>query len=213
MKKLFIFLSILMAGFFVACDEDLEIWDSETLDYSGRWYFEVQGEDGNLLKEYGSHILHTYNSAANVEDEFWIDDVRNVLGIKVKFNIEGDPSNFKSNDVSESAAGQNMKGYPSLGGEPEGEGESEVVADYFNKATILDGKILKGAGLSKSGDAVDSIYLKLNLFAGEIVYNSVYDDVTDSYIWDEGTFSYYSDPDSVVVISGTMYTGFEEDEY
>jgi len=48
---------------------------------------------------------------------------------------------------------------------------------------------------------------------GEVVYNSVYDDVTETYVWDEGTFSYYPESDSVVVLSGTMYTGFEEDEY
>jgi hypothetical protein len=213
MKKLFIFLSILLAGFFVACDEDLEIWDSETLDYSGKWYFKVQGANGDVEKEYGSHTLHTYNSAANLEDELWLDDVNNVLGITVKFNIAGNLASFKSDDATEAAAGQNAKDFPSPASEPTTEGETEVVPNYFNKATILEGKVLKEAGVSKSGDAVDSIYLKLNLFAGEVVYNSVYDDVTEKYVWDEGTFSYYSESDSVVVLSGTMYTGFEEDEY
>ncbi|RCW26072.1 lipid-binding protein [Marinilabilia salmonicolor] len=213
MKKIIIFLSILLStGFFVACDEELEVWDSETLEYSGRWHFKVQGENGDVVKEYGSHTLHTYNSAANVEDELWLDDVNNVLNIRVKFDISGDPTNFKSVDVSESAAGENVKDYPAPAATPE-EGATAVEDNFFNKATILEGKVLKGAGVSKTGDPVDSIYLKLNLFAGEVVYNSVFDDVTETYVWDEGTFSYYPESDSVVVLSGTMYTGFPEDEY
>ena len=236
MKNVFIILSsIILSVCFTACEEELEIWDSATYEYSGRWHFKAMSENGQILKEYGSHTIQTYNSADDVSDELWIYDVNNVFaakedsegertgnigGIKIKAQLEGDYSNFYSVDNSEEGAGLNASGFPVPGIAP-GEADENVPAEddvnvipgFFNKGTVLEGKILKGAGTSKSGSQVDSIYLRLKLFAGEIVYNSVYDAENESYVWDSGEFSYYAQPDSVVIISGTRYTGFEEDEY
>lgn len=228
MKKVMIFLSIIVSGLFVSCEEELEIWDSATYDYAGRWYFKVQGENGQTVKEYGSHLLRTFNSAADVSNEIWIQDPNNVFspkedaggsavgsiaGIKIKCNINGDYTSFSSVDQTEAGAGENANSFPVPGISPVDENSTNVIPNYFNKGAIIEGKVLEDAGTSKSGSSVDSIYLKMRLFAGQVEYNSVYDDENEEYVWDQGEFSYYAEPDSVVILAGTRYTGFEEDEY
>ncbi|MGQ1891115.1 lipid-binding protein [Thermophagus sp. OGC60D27] len=228
MKNYLLIISILFTGVFFSCQEDLDIWDSATYDYAGRWYFKVTGEDGHVVKEYGSHLLHTFNSAADVPNELWIYDANNVFaavedldgaptvnvkGIQIMNIIVGSAAEFSSVDQTFEDALENVSSFPLPNADPSGEGDTKVIPNFFNKGFIMEGKILEGAGSSKSGSAVDSIYLKMKLFAGEIVYNSVYDDENDEYVWDSGSFSYYSEPDSIVILAGTRYTGFSEDEY
>ena len=213
MKNIIIFLTICLSIALTSCFEEVDVFDSETLDYSGRWYFEVKTEDGTPLHNYGSHMLNIYNTSENVADKIWIDDVKNIFGIgtRIKYELNGDHSSFSSVDQTENGAGSNVR-KPELK-DPTGPDQSTTVSNYYNKGVILEGKILKLGGLSKTGAPVDSIYMKLKFFIGELEYNSVFDDDKKKYVWDDGTFTYYTNSETTLIIGGTMHTGFPEDDY
>lgn len=213
MKKIILFFSICLTVGLTSCFEEVEVFDTETLDYSGRWYFQVKAEDGAPLHNYGSHMLNVYNTSENVSDKIWIDDIKNIFGTRIKYDLNGGIEAFSSVDQTEGGAGLNARDYPRVKNDPAGPDETAMVSNFFNKGVVVEGKILKLGGSSKTGTPVDSIYMKLKFFAGEIEYKSIYDDATKKYKWDDGTFTYYAEPDTTVMVGGTMHTGFPEDDY
>jgi len=108
---------------------------------------------------FGPEKIATYNTAAN-SNEIWIDDGGNLYDFKVKAQADLGSLTFKATNAEN---------------------------EYGSwKATITDGKILKDAAKSKTGNITDSIYMKV-----------VFSD----------------DPATTYEIKGHARTRFAEDDY
>lgn len=147
MKK-FIYLSLaVLCMAFASCGKD-EVGGTATQALAGEWYVTVDAvdADGNVIEggediyQIGKFLLNTYNTAANVSNEMWIDDNGNFWNFKVK--IQGADVNrltFTSNgEITNSA--YNSDGTP-----------------YDDKVKIEGGKVLPKAGLTPHGTPADSI--------------------------------------------------------
>ena len=154
-----IFLAILVVASFSSCDEvgDTNPGGTNTEKYAGDWFITITDSDGDVQVD---HALHsTYNTAAN-DNTMWIDDAEHGWYLKCKITVNLDKGTFTA------TAQPNLL-------------DSGTV-------TITEGKIEKGAGLSKGGHVVDKISFKAE-------------------------FSY--DPGYVLTYEGHRRTGFYEDEY
>lgn len=87
MKKV-VYLLIMAAGLALASCEKDEVGNTATKALAGEWYVTVDGVDasGAVLYEdvfgLGHTMLYTYNTAANVPTEMYVDDAGNVWNIK-----------------------------------------------------------------------------------------------------------------------------------
>jgi hypothetical protein len=153
-----ILFGILIFASFTSCDEagDPNPGGTNTAKFAGDWYITLSDDTG---APYVEHVLHsTYNTSAN-DDTMWIDDHGNGWVIKCKMTINAD-------GTFTAVAQPNII-------------DSGTV-------TITEGKIEKGAALSKAGHVVDKISFKAE-------------------------FSY--DPGTIITYEGHKRTGFLEDEY
>lgn len=141
-------------------DYDAGAAPSEALN--GEWYIDISDEDGNV---YAQHTLHrTFDDNAGkmyISDRIGPED-DDYSGWYLVSKVNYDLSNLT---FSVSGADNDADG---------------------SVVNITEGKILKNAARSQSGNVVDSIYFK-------------------------GEFDY--DPGTIIIFSGHKRTGFEEDEY
>lgn len=137
MKKV-IYLLIMVTGVLMtACDKD-DIGGTSTVALAGEWYVTVDGVDANenvLLEDpfgLGHTMLYTYNTAANVSNEMYVDDTKNFWDYKVRIK-----SNIETLTFSTEGAVANEK--------------------YKCDVTIDGGKVLMGAATTPHGTPADSI--------------------------------------------------------
>lgn len=140
MKKYLLFI-ISFAFFLVSCDDDTDPGNTATEKMSGDWWVTVDviTPDGtNHGDAYGlGHILmYTYNTAANIPTEVWLEDAGHFWDYKVKVNIDYTKKTFTTSDFVENIA-------------------------YESKVNIIDGKVLEGTAKTPSGMPADSIVYKV----------------------------------------------------
>ena len=143
-----------------SCDAggDPNIGGTSMEDYSGDWYISAKDSDNHDVFEHELH--HTYNTAAN-DNTLWIDDEEHGYVIKCKVTMNVANGTFTATS-------------------------SDNLYDG-SKVTITNGKIEKGAGVSKAGHKVDKISFTAHFDYDATGYNIIYD--------------------------GHKRTGFKEDEY
>jgi hypothetical protein len=154
-----ILFGILILASFSSCDEggNPTAGGTTTQDYAGDWFISITDDGGTTLVD---HALHsTYNTSAN-DNTMWIDDAKNGWWIKCKITVDLATGTFTAT------------------------AQPNVIDS--GTVTITEGKIEKGAGLSKAGHVVDKISFK-------------------------AVFSY--DTATKLTFVGTKRTGFKEDEY
>jgi hypothetical protein len=152
--------SILILTSFSSCDEggDPNPGGTTTEKFAGDWYINLTDSDGHAVAD---HALHsTYNTAAN-DNTMWIDDHENGYVIKCKITMDLATGTFTA--------------------------VAQPNTIDSGTVTITDGKIEKGAGLSKAGHVVDKISFKAHFSYDPAGYNILYE--------------------------GHKRTGFKEDEY
>ncbi len=137
MKKL-IFLSAIFAGLLMVSCAKEKIGGTATESVAGEWYVTYDGVDsaGNLIEKdifgMGHTMLNTYNTAANVDTEMWVDDMENFWEFKAKVSCDTKALTFTSN--------------------------GEVENYYYDcGVTIEDGRILPGVATTPHGTPADSI--------------------------------------------------------
>jgi hypothetical protein len=141
MKKI-IFLSIMLAGFFLTSCEKDEIGGTATESLAGEWYVTADAinADGSIWEEdlfgIGHFQIATYNTASNVSNELWVDDVENFWEFKIKTNSDAEALTFSAENADN--------------------------AYYDSKVTILNGKILLKAATTPSGIPADSIVFEVS---------------------------------------------------
>lgn len=161
-----ILFGILIFTSFSSCDEggDPKPGGTTTQDFAGDWFITISNAAG--VVQYDHAIHSTYNTAAN-DNTMWIDDnplqnkIPNGWYLKGKITLNVADGTFSG--ISQ----------PNLN-------------DPGSTVIISEGKIEKGAGLSKAGHVVDKISFK-------------------------AVFSY--DPATKLTFVGHKRTGFKEDEY
>lgn len=146
MKKILVLLCI-TAGFVLASCEKEEIGGTSTQALAGEWYVTADAvdEDGNVVYSgeelfgLGKFHVNTYNTAANVPNEIWVDDLGNFWEFKVKASADVNNCTFCTPD-------------------------SVANAYYDCKVLIEGGKILPDAATTPHGTAADSIvfYVSFN---------------------------------------------------
>jgi hypothetical protein len=139
MKKAIYLLMGLAGLLFTSCEKD-EIGGTATEALAGEWYVTAEAVDevGNLVYSdddlfgMGHFMLNTYNTAANVANQLYVDDRGNFWEFMVRVQSDADALTFQSNGPVANES-------------------------YDCDVTIEDGKILPGAATNPHGTAADSI--------------------------------------------------------
>jgi len=155
-----ILLGIFTMTVLASCENDgydeYDAGKTPSVEMNGEWY--INGSDASgVLFEHAKHMTYDTNDGDN---KMYITDNSTGWVLEGKVNVDTKNLTFSTTD------------------------EPNVIDS--GTFTITEGKILKGAGHSKTGNATDSIYFK-------------------------GVFSYQ--PTRVITFAGHKRTGFLEDEY
>ncbi|AWH83825.1 hypothetical protein HYN59_01255 [Flavobacterium album] len=149
---------------FTACEEDgyadYNAGGTTTQQMNGEFWIDIADPDGNVVVEHALHKLYDMDGNLYITDRVGSDDTFTGWYTEAELDYNLDNLTFSATEADNTSDG--------------------------SVVTITEGKILKGAGHSKSGGVTDSIYFK-----------AVYD----------------YDPGTVLTFAGTRRTGFEEDEY
>lgn len=153
-----LFSVIIIGAVSISCSRELpEVGGTSAQSIANEWWVELRQNNVDL---YGRHLkIATYNTSAN-KDSIWVDDLGHVWDFKVK--AKADYSNLTFGTTSS---------------------DNEY---YPITVKITNGKVLVGAGRSKTGNVTDSIYMAVE---------------------------FSDDPGVEYTISGHARTKFDEDEY
>ena len=144
MKKAIYLLLMAVCAVMTSCEKE-EIGGTATQALAGEWYVTADAVDkyGNVLEEdffgIGHFHVNTYNTAANVPNEIWVDDLGNFWEFKIKASADVNNCTFSTPD--------------------------SVANVYYDcKVLIEGGKILPDAATTPHGTAADSIvfYVSFN---------------------------------------------------
>lgn len=134
----YIYLLIMCAGVLLASCEKDDIENTATKALAGEWYVTLDGVDAsnNVLYEdpfgLGHRMLNTYNTAANVPTEMYVDDVNHFWKFKVRVKSDVNALTFST----------------------DGAVPNET---YDCNITIEGGKVMPGAATTPHGTPADSI--------------------------------------------------------
>lgn len=224
MKKigLYIIIASLMLSF-TSCFEDLEIWDSETLEYSGRYVFKLMSEDmKDTYVDYDGYEIQIYNTAGNAPNIVWMDDHEDIFPLKNKFEFSGNASSFKSTTEDFTKLTNNIYSTDDLPTPAPTAAGQTVTEDekFYIRAAVLEGKIIPGAAKSIGGNISDSLYIKIKLYSGTATYTSYEvpealraDPKVPEFKWKFTSATHDPDLDEIYVIGGYRYTGMPEDNF
>ena len=228
MKLKNIYLFIVMALALGACDDDIEIWDSATLDYSGTYVCQVLKADGSVYADYSdSRKIDIYNTDANIANELWITDHDKWLELTSKFFLDGDASNFASKSLEYDDLPLNVSMVKASGDAPTGVGQILRDTIWGAKTALVEGKILPKAMTTIGGNVTDSIYMKIKFMYGDVTFIS--QEVPEAYRAnpDVAEFEWVFESsihntvkangdvrdEEFYMYSGHRYTGFSEDAH
>jgi len=231
MKKILLYVAFAMAvSSLSSCKEDLEIWDSATLDYSGRFMYQLQDSSGaTVYVDYAAkNEIRIFNTAANLPNEVWIDDIAKKFPFKCKFNLTGNSESFKSKSLNFADLNDNtittVKDYgftlPTV--KPLAANETVTEPRGYLRCAVTEGKIIRNAATTLGGNKADSIFIRVRLYSGSVTFVSYSIPVAqrvnpniEEFAWKFSTMNYdpVAYPDEYYVISGHRFTGLIEDNY
>ncbi|MCL1934135.1 MAG: hypothetical protein FWF53_10050 [Candidatus Azobacteroides sp.] len=223
--------------FFTSCFEKIDNWYTETSGLDGRYVVATTCEeysDDDTSIEDGNEVM-IYNTAANVNDEIWIDTYVAGDSIKGKFKITGDASGFKG------AAGdaQNVRvttllidtdyglapftdAYAGYFRVPTAAGQLNDGLQLYTRITLVEGKIIPKGATTIGGNVSDSVYLKTIMHHDYVQFISY--QLPEEEWEEEGVpeFGWQLKPgsnspadadgyDETWTLAGYRYTGFQED--
>ena len=141
-----------------SCTKTPDVEFTNTVKMSGEWYTRYYEKGAAITTP---HKILTYNTSDVSGTQIWVEDAA-VWPFKAKLDVDYNALAFKA-----------MAGADNL----------DITGE---KIKVFEGKVIPGGGVSKSGNVVDSIYLKVEF--------------TD-------------DPGTTYEIRGHQRTGFFEDEF
>jgi hypothetical protein len=173
MKKIILFALGISVALLSCEQDDPNIGQTATKDLAGEWYVTYTVDGTDLI---GHAPIITSNTAANLPTEILITDyvepnatAGNFWSYKVKAQVDPAAKEFTATEVVSSAL---------YDGDP-----------YNIKVNVLNGKVIKNGGHSRTGVVVDSIYFELQFEDDSPAFGTTY------------------------VVSGHKRTGFTADDY
>jgi len=223
MKKNIIYIALLFFSFTIfSCDEELDIFDSNTLSYSGTYFWQLLDETNtDVYVDYDHNVqLMIYNTSDNVENEVWIEDTDHVFPLKSKFFLSGTSTSFKSSTEDFNNLPNNELAVEAPDDKPTGLNQTTTDSRDYVRSFIVEGKILPKAATTISGNPVDSIYVKIKLLSGDVTFTSYSvaveeraDPEVEEFDWKFASATYDNTLDETYVISGHRKTGLAEDDH
>lgn len=223
MSKISAFIGIFFASalLFTSCEQEVEVWDSETLDYSGRYVIKLMSEDmSEVYSGYNGSELMIYNTSANVANEMWLEDMKQLIPLKSKFFFTGSPAAFQSVNTEFDKLTNNLLAISVPTAAPTVEGQTKEEERNYLRAAVMEGKIIPQVVTTKGGNTADSLFVKVKLYSGIAAFKSQKkpekewaNPTVPEYKWILSSVSYDAAKDEVLVIGGYRYTGFPEDFY
>lgn len=177
--KNILYLSLIVV-LLASCDmkDEYEQINSNAVEYAGDWYYKVSsGDQSTELKAYDSGRMTTFNTAADVENEIWIDDKNGFLSMKFKCVFEGDMASF----VAPSSENIRYSDAVRMPDAPKGLGMSDTYKQDYSEFEVVKGMILLNAASSKTGKSVDSLYLHLKGMREMFTFNSIVDGIDTTW--------------------------------
>lgn len=104
MKKYLILLLTALSVSFTSCDNETEPGGTAVEKMAGDWWVTATiMQNGNETGDSGAgHFrMYTYNTAANVPTEMWLEDGGNFRNYKVRVNVDYNARTFTTNDFVE----------------------------------------------------------------------------------------------------------------
>ncbi|MBD8001784.1 lipid-binding protein [Phocaeicola faecium] len=104
MKKYLILLLTALSVSFTSCDNETEPGGTAVEKMAGDWWVTATiMQNGNEVGDSGAgHFrMYTYNTAANVPTEMWLEDGGNFRNYKVRVNVDYNARTFTTNDFVE----------------------------------------------------------------------------------------------------------------
>jgi len=139
MKKtniLYTLLTFMLVVSMASCRKDPKVGGTAVQSLAGEWWVKLDGGTGEFGNSY--YNLSTYNTAANVANKMWIDDMNDAKSfwdVKGVVNVNGQA--FSGTNIANE--------------------------DYVSQFTIANGKVLTGAAkASGTHDKTDSIYFEIS---------------------------------------------------
>lgn len=223
MKNSILYIALALFSFtFYSCDEELEIWDSNTLSYSGTYDYQLLSEDeATVFVDYSSgEQIQVYNTAENVDNKIWIYDLHHLFPLKSKFILTGNSTGFQSTSTNWDDLTNNLDALDLPTAEPTAAGETLTEDRDYIRAAITEGSIGTADVETTGGNTSDSIRIKIILYSGTATFTSYETDEetwvvpgVPEYAWEFTSVAYDNSKDETYVISGYRYTGFGEDEH
>ena len=221
MKNIILYITFLMLSLtYTSCNEELEIWDSNTLAYSGTFDFQLLSEDETTVYVGYSagEQIQIYNTAANKENEIWIHDLHHLFPLTSKFSLTGDASSFSSTSTNFDDLTNNLDALDLPTADPTAAGETITEDREYLRGYVENGSIGKADIQTEGGNTSDSIKFKIVLYSGTATFTAyetpeetwVVPD-TPEYAWEFTSVSYDNTKDETYVVSGYRYTGHSED--
>ena len=223
MKNTILYITLMVFSFsFYSCSEDLEIWDSNTLSYSGTYDIQLLSEDESTVYiDYSAgDQIQLYNTAANVANDIWIYDLDGVFPLTSKFNFTGDSTSFMSSSSNWDDLTNNLDAIELPATAPTAAGETVTEDRDYIRAAITEGSIGTADVETTGGNTSDSVRMKIVLYSGTATFTG-YETDEESWVvpgvpefaWEFTSVAYDNTLDETYVISGYRYTGHEEDEH
>ena len=137
MKKYLILLVAAISFAFTSCETVTEPGGTAVQDMAGEWWVTAVYKDAGVWKDSGvGHFkFSTYNTAANLSTEMWLNDHGSFWNFKSVVKVDYTAKTFLTTD----SVTTNSASFPS------------------EKVLITAGKVLKGAAKTPSNVAADSI--------------------------------------------------------
>ncbi|SBV93673.1 conserved exported hypothetical protein [uncultured Dysgonomonas sp.] len=232
MKKIFYILSVFAALMFTSCLQEKDNWYSETAALDGRYVVATscaEYSDDDTSIEDGEEVM-IYNSAANVNDEIWIDTHVAGTAVKSKFKITGDASGFKG-VTAESSNVSTLSSYIYVNGgfynpatytKPTAVGQLIGGIQVYSRVTLVEGKVTPKSATTIGGNVSDGVYIKVITHNDYVQFIGVLVPEKDwtvpgvpEFVWQlkEGsnTPADSDGMDETWTLEGYRYTGYPED--
>ncbi len=145
MKKYFVTILAAFIFFTFGCEKVTDPGGTAVEKMAGDWWVEYEIVDlstGSSYEEYdnypgsGHYLIYTFNTAANTDDEMWINDDGNFWDFQVKAAVDYADRTFSTHPTD----------------------TISVVPGYDISVKIYEGKVLEGAATTPSGSPADSIF-------------------------------------------------------
>jgi len=195
------------------------VWDSQALEYSGRYVISLLNEDGTSAGVEGQEI-QLYSTAQNLKSEIWIDDLAGIFPLKSKFSLSGNSNLFKSSSLNFDSLTNNLSSLTLPTPAPSSAGLSITKDRGYIRSGVIEGKIIPKAATTLGGNVSDSIYMKITLYSGTVTFKSYSvpvklraDPEVERFAWKYDSVTYDTTLDETYIISGYRFTGFTEDQY